>query len=91
MLQPAHDWALNEEVHGMEATPDGFPVCAELVRLCFEEEFLQGGIELADGFFFVDPWVALKPLHNCVKGKCQGLRKLCLAATRRAFDQNRLL
>jgi hypothetical protein len=72
----------------METAPDGFPVCAELVRLCFEEEFLQGGVELANGFFFVDPWVALKPLHDGVKGEGQGLRKLRLAATGWAFDQN---
>jgi hypothetical protein len=55
------------------------------------EYFDHTGIELADRFFFGDPWVALKPLNNCVKSKCQGLRQLRLAATGWAFDQNGLL
>ena len=75
----------------MKPAPNEFPVCSELVRLCFEEEPLQGGIELSNGLLFVDSRVALKSLQDRIKGKCQGLRKLRLAAAGRAFNQNRLL
>src|SRR5690349_1126619 len=44
VLKPAHERTLNEEIHRMEASPNGFPVRAELVGLCFQEEFLKGGI-----------------------------------------------
>ena len=90
MLQGAHERALNEEVDGVEPAPKGFPVSAELVRSCFEEEPLQGGIELPNGLFFVDSRIALKAFHHGVEGTCQGLRKLRFAATGRAFNQNRL-
>ena len=56
----------------------------------FRGRALQGGIELSNGFLFIDSRVALKSLHDRVKGKRQRLRKLRLAAAGRAFDQNRL-
>src|SRR5580692_7922568 len=91
MLQRAHERALDEEVHGAEPASNDFPIRAELVRLGFEEELLQCGVELADGLFFVDSRIALKSFHDRVKGKCHGLRKLRLTAAWRPFDQNRLL
>jgi hypothetical protein len=64
---------------------------AELVRLCFEEKLLQGGIEPSNSLLFIDPWIALKSFHDSVKGKCQGLGELRFAAPGRTLDQNRLL
>jgi len=81
VLQRAHDWALNEEVQGMEPAPNELPIRAELVRLCFEEELLQGGIEFSNGLLFVNPRIALKSFHHRVKSRCQGFRKFRLATT----------
>jgi hypothetical protein len=91
VLQRAHDWALNEEVHVAEPASDEFPVRAKLVRLRFEEEPLQGCIELSDGLFLVDPRIALKSFHHGVKSRCQGFRKLRFAASWRPLNQNGLL
>jgi len=86
VLKCAHDWSLHEKVQGMEPGPNELPIRAELVRLCFEEELLQSGIELSNGLFFIDTRVALKSFHYRVKSKCQGFRKLCLAASRVALQ-----
>jgi hypothetical protein len=75
----------------MEPAPNEFPIRAELVPLCFEEELLQGGVELSNGLFFIDTRVALESFHDRVKSKCQGFRQLCLAAPWRPFNQYRFL
>ena len=75
MLKRAHERTLNEEVHRMEAAPNGFPIRAELVGSCFQEEPLKGGIELPDGLLFVDPRIALKALQRRVEGKGESLRQ----------------
>src|SRR5205807_4478455 len=61
------------------------------VRLCLQKELLQGSVELSNSLLFVDSWIALQSFHRGVESKCQGLRKLRLATTWRALNQNRLL
>jgi hypothetical protein len=75
----------------MEPAPNELPIRAELVRLCFEEELLQGSIKFSNGLFFIDTRVALKSFHDRVKSKCQGFRQLCLAAAGWPFNQYRFL
>jgi hypothetical protein len=53
----------------MEPAPNELPIRAELVRLCFEEELLQGSIKFSNGLFFIDTRVALKSFHDRVKSE----------------------
>src|SRR5581483_4440896 len=91
VLTPAHERTLNEEIHCVEATPNGFPVRAELVGLCLQKEFLKGGIELPDGLLFIDTGIALQALQRRVECKGQSLRQLRLPTSRWALNEDRLL
>ncbi len=91
VLKPAHERTLNEEIHRVEASPNRFPIRAELVGLCFQEEFLKGGIEFSDSLLFIDTRIALKALQRRVKSEGESLGQLRLPATRWALNQDRLL
>ena len=59
--------------------------------MCFQEESLQGGVELPDGLLFIDSRIALKALQRRVESEGEGLRLLRLPATWRALNQDRLV
>ena len=62
VAQGTHERAFNEEVQGVKATSNRIPSLAQMFFLSFEEKTLQPFIELSDGFFFGDAFIALEPL-----------------------------
>ena len=55
---------MGEEIERMEPIADRSPVVAKLATLNTEKEFLQSFIELADGFLFRNPFMALQTFDH---------------------------